>query len=120
MLLDDAVLQPDFVVEFAADGRVLRTWGKPYNAQIGVLRGERISFSQYADGVERMYWTDTAGRIALGDSAASARPRIDESAKIDCPSIELFGDDSEYLQCFEAVDTETKKNYRIALEAACT
>jgi hypothetical protein len=119
MLLNDAVLQPDFIVEFAADGRVLRTWGKPYNAQIGVLRGDRISFAQTDQGQERMYWTDTAGRIAPGDDAASARPRIDESAPVDCPSLELFGD-SEYLQCFETLDTTSGKPHRLALEAACT
>jgi hypothetical protein len=119
MLLSDAVLQPDFIVEFAADGRVLRTWGKPYNAQIGVLRGERISFSQQESGQERMYWTDTTGGIAPGDAAASARPRIDESAPVDCPSLELFGD-SEYLQCFETLDAASRKPHRLAFEAACT
>jgi hypothetical protein len=119
MLLNDTVLQPDFVVEFAPDGRVLRTWGKPYNAQVGVLRGDRISFAQWQDGKQTMYWTDTAGRIAPGDSAAEARPRIDEGAAIDCPALELFGD-SEYLQCFVAIDSASGQSHRIALESACT
>ena len=119
MLLNDAVLQPDFVIEFAPGGRVVRTWGKPYNAQIGVLRGDRISFAQMENGQERMYWTDAAGRIAPGDAAANTRPRIDESAPIDCPSLELFGD-SELLGCFETIDAASGKSHRIALEAACT
>jgi hypothetical protein len=119
MLLDDAVLQPDFVVEFAPDGRVLRTWGKPYNAQIGVLRGDRISFAQMENNKERLYWSDTAGRIAPGDTAADARPRIDESAPVDCPSLELFGD-SEFLQCFKTIDAASGKSHRLAFEAACS
>lgn len=119
VLLDDAVLQPDFVVEFAADGRAQRTWGKPFNAPIGALRGDRIGFSQWRDGREQWYWTDTRGRIAPGDAAAGAHPRIDESAPVDCPTIELFGD-SEYLQCFEIVDTSTGRTHRIAVEAACS
>jgi hypothetical protein len=119
MLLNDAVLQPDFVVEYTPDGRILRTWGKPYNAQVGVLRGERISFAQTVNGEQRMYWTDTAGRIAPGNTAANARPRIDESAPIDCPSLELFGD-SEFLGCFETIDAASGKSHRIALETACT
>lgn len=119
MLLNDPVLQPDFVVEFATDGRVLRTWGKPYNAQIGVLRGGRISFAHAHNAAAAMYWTDTAGRIAPGDAAANARPRIDESAPIPCPALELFGD-SEYLQCFETRDPVSGRSHRIALESACT
>ena len=119
VLLDDPVLQPDFVVEFAADGRALRTWGKPFNAPIGALRGDRIGFAQWRDGREQWYWTDTRGRIAPGDAAAGAHPRIDESAPVDCPTIELFGD-SEYLQCFEIVDASTGRTHRIAVEAACS
>lgn len=119
MLLNDAVLQPDFVVEFAPDGRVLRLWGKPFNAPIGALYGDRIGFSQWQDGSERLYWTDTTGRIAPGDAAAGAHPRIDESAPVECPAIEIFGD-SEYLQCFETVDASTGRKHRIAVEAACT
>lgn len=119
MLLNDAVLQPDFVVEFAADGRALRTWGKPFNAPVGALRGDRIGFSQWQDGRERLYWTDTAGRIVPGDAAAGAHPRIDESAPVQCPAIEIFGD-SEYLQCFETVDASTGRKHRIAVEAACS
>lgn len=119
VLLIDAVLQPDFVVEFAADGRALRTWGKPFNAPVGALRGDRIGFSQWQDGRERLYWTDTSGRIVPGDAAAGAHPRIDESAPVECPTIEIFGD-SEYLQCFETVDASTGRKHRIAVEAACT
>lgn len=119
VLLNDAVLQPDFVVEFAADGRALRTWGKPFNAPVGALRGDRIGFSQWQGGQERLYWTDTSGRIAPGDAAAGAHPRIDESAPVECPAIEIFGD-SEYLQCFETVDASTGRKHRIAVEAACS
>lgn len=119
VLLNDAVLQPDFVVEFAADGRALRTWGKPFNAPIGALRGDRIGFAQWRDGREQWYWTDTRGRIAPGDATAGSHPRIDESAPVDCPTIELFGD-SEYLRCFEIVDASTGRTHRIAVEAACS
>ncbi len=124
MLLDDPVLQPDFVAEYAADGRVVRTWGKPFNAPVGHLSGDRIVFEQWQpdSGRSLRYWTDTEGRIGPipETTVATKHPSIDEGKQVDCPSIELFGEDSDYLQCFEAVDAQTKHIRRIALEGACT
>jgi hypothetical protein len=124
MLLDDPVLQPDFVVEFANDGKILRRWGKPFNAPLGYLAGDEIVFELWERDGKRMlrYFTDTQGRISpMPDTTVAANhPAIGDGKRIDCPTIPLFGEDSEYLQCFEAIDAITKKTHNIAFEGACT
>jgi hypothetical protein len=124
MLLDDPVLQPDFVVEFAPDGKVLRRWGKPFNAPLGYLAGDKIVFELWESDGKRMlrYFTDTQGGIGPmpNTTVAVNHPAIGDGRQIDCPTIDLFGEDADYLQCFEAVDVITDKTHNIAFEAACT
>ena len=111
--LGDAVLLPDFVAEYDDAGKELRRWGRPYEASVIGLDGDRLLFS--ADG-ESAFWTDTDGTIgrsdATGDDLSAHAPPLE------CPTLPTFAG-SDYLQCFDVTD-RAGHHRRLAWEGPCT
>jgi hypothetical protein len=111
--LDDAVLLPDAVVEFDAAGKELRRWGRPYEASVIGLDGDRLLFRADDDTA---FWTDDAGTLgrsdAAGDDLAAGAPALD------CPTLPSFAG-SDYLQCFDVTD-RAGRHRRLAWEGPCT
>lgn len=111
--LDDAVLLPDFVAEYDETGKELRRWGRPYEASVIGLDGDRLLFR--ADG-EAAFWTDTAG--AVGRSDAAGNDLAGSAPALDCPTLPTFAG-SDYLQCFDVTD-RAGRHRRLAWEGPCT
>ena len=110
--------------EFAADGRELRRWGKPYSAEIVAVVGERLHFRARHDDVARTFWTLADGSVGLLDDtlanpAAAPAPGFAENAEaIDCPALPVFAG-SDYLQCYEIAGDDGAAR-RFAWEGACS
>ena len=118
--LDDPALIPHRVVEFAADGRVVRTWGTSYEADVVGLDGQRLRF--HAD--TGTFWTTPSGdveaadvRLAARDASASAR-FTNAQTVIDCPVLAAFKG-SGTVHCHRVRD-DTGAERRIAMEGVCS
>jgi hypothetical protein len=123
MPLQDDLIAPDFILEFDESGKEINRWGKPYNAPIGDLNGDEITFlgNDYNKRDEaNIYATNSQGTIRLVSSAQDITSNIEGGKKISCPVFDVFGKDAPYLQCFEVLDPSNNKTRRIAFEAACT
>ena len=112
MPLTDAALLPDFVVEFDAAGKETSRWGKPYEAVVIGLEGDRLHFRT---GNGQTFWTDTAGAVGVLDAAPVAEL---DAPLIDCPALPTFAK-SEYEQCYSIGGTDDRKR-TLAWEGACT
>lgn len=112
MPLTDAALLPDFVVEFDAGGKETSRWGKPYEAVVIGLEGDRLHFRT---GNGQTFWTDTAGAVGVLDAAPVAEL---DAPLIDCPALPTFAK-SEYEQCYSIGGTDDRKR-TLAWEGACT
>lgn len=110
--LTDANLLPDFVVEFDAAGKEIKRWGKPYEAEVIGLDGDRLQFRTSDDDA---FWTDTTGAIGTLDSAPAAAL---EAPLIDCPALPTFAK-SEYEQCYDIAGTDGPRR-TLAWEGVCS
>ncbi len=110
--MTDAILLPDFVVEFDATGKEIKRWGKPYEAVVVGLDGDRLQFRTGDDGA---FWTDPTGAIGVLDSAPAAAL---DAPLIDCPELPTFAK-SEYEQCYDIAGTGAPRR-TLAWEGACT
>ncbi len=110
--LDDPVLLPDFVVEFDAAGKEIKRWGKPYEAEVIGLDGDRLQFRTSDD---RAFWTDTTG--AIGTLASAPTAALD-APLIDCPTLPTFAE-SEYEQCYDIGGTGGPRR-TLAWEGVCS
>ena len=116
MPLNDPALLADLVVEFKPDGSELQRWGKPNEAELVGLEGERLLF---AVGAER-YWTTPDGGIGrLGAvKSGEATERLTQQAMFACPALRGFGN-SESVQRFR-IGYATGQTRLIALEGVCS
>lgn len=112
MPLTDAALLPDFVVEFDAGGKETSRWGKPYEAVVIGLDGDRL---QFRTGNDQAFWTDPTGAVGVLDAAPVAEL---DAPLIDCPALPTFAK-SEYEQCYSIGGTDDRKR-TLAWEGACT
>lgn len=110
--LADAILLPDFVVEFDAAGKEIKRWGKPYEALVVGLDGDRLQFRTSDD---HAFWTDTTGAIGALDAAPAAEL---DAPLIQCPELPTFAE-SEYEQCYDIAGTGARHR-TLAWEGACT
>lgn len=118
--LQDSALQPDYVVEYDGAGKEIRRWGKPYEARVLGIDGDRLMFRVGYDAPQD-YWTDTTGAIGRieGDAAKPAAKTLDETATtLECPALPTFSK-SDYEQCYDVADRAGGK-HRMSWEAACT
>lgn len=115
MPIDDPVLLPDRVVEFDDGGKERKRWGKPYEAEVLGLEGDRLMFRVH--GHAHAYWTDPQGRIGTLAGDAGARPER-QAPIVDCPALPSFGE-SAYLYCSAIVD-DAQRTRRLAWEGPCT
>ncbi|KFN50924.1 hypothetical protein [Arenimonas composti] len=117
MPLDDPFLLPDFVVEFDAEGRELRRWGKPYSAEIRTIAGDALVFRANHDGAGlRDFRTDPAGNIAVAPSEVPST--FGDATARDCPALPAF-EGSDYVQCYEVRDADGGTRL-LAWEGACS
>lgn len=116
MPLNDPVLLADLVVEFTSGGSELQRWGKPNEAELVGLDGERLLF---AAGAER-YWTTPDGDIGrLGAiNSGEGTDILTQQAMFACPALPGFGD-SDSVQCFRIGDAAGQTRL-IALEGVCS
>ncbi|PZO63967.1 MAG: hypothetical protein DI635_06825 [Pseudoxanthomonas suwonensis] len=116
MPLNDPALLADLVVEFKPDGSELQRWGKPNEAELVGLEGERLLF---AVGAER-YWTTPDGGIgSLGAvKSGEGTELLTQQAMFACPALPGFGN-SESVQCFRIGDAAGQTRL-IALEGVCS
>jgi len=110
--LSDAILLPDFVVEFDATGKEIKRWGKPYEAEVIGLDGDRLHFRTSDD---HAFWTDTTGAVGALDSAPAAAL---DAPLIDCPALPTFAK-SEYEQCYDIAGTGGPRR-TLAWEGVCS
>lgn len=110
--LSDAILLPDFVVEFDATGKEINRWGKPYEAEVIGLDGDRLQFRTSDD---HAFWTDTTGAVGTLDNAPTATL---DAPLIDCPALPTFAE-SEYEQCYDIGGTEGPRR-SLAWEGVCS
>lgn len=116
MPLNDPALLADLVVEFKPDGSELQRWGKPNEAELVGLEGERLLF---AVGAER-YWTTPDGGIGRLGAVKSGEGTelLTQQAMFACPALPGFGN-SESVQCFRIGDAAGQTRL-IALEGVCS
>ncbi len=112
MPLTDAILLPDFVVEFDATGREIKRWGKPYDSVVLGLDGDRL---QFRTGGDQAFWTDPTGAVGTLDSAPSS---TFDAPLIECPALPTFAK-SDYEQCYDIAGTGGSRR-TLAWEGACT
>lgn len=110
--LDDAVLLPDFVVEFDEAGKEVLRWGRPYEAVIAGLDGDRLLFR--AD--DATYATDTRGTVTAVDSLTG--DLSEQGQDIACPVLPTFAG-SDYVLCRDVAD-RAGRHRRLAWEGPCT
>lgn len=110
--LTDANLLPDFVVEFDSTGKEIKRWGKPYEAEVIGLDGDRLQFRTSDD---HAFWTDTTGAIGALDSAPTAEL---DAPLIECPELPTFAK-SEYEQCYGIAGIDGPRR-TLAWEGVCT
>ena len=116
MPLNDPALLADLVVEFKPDGSELQRWGKPNEAELVGLEGERLLF---AVGAERSWTTPDGGIGRLGAvKSGEATERLTQQAMFACPALLGFGN-SESVQCFR-IDDAAGQTRLIALEGVCS
>lgn len=116
MPLNDPALLADLVVEFKPDGSELQRWGKPTEAELVGLEGERLLFAVGAE----LNWTTPDGGIGrLGAvKSGEATERLTQQAMFACPALPGFGN-SESVQCFRIGDAAGQTRL-IALEGVCS
>ncbi len=116
MPLSDPALLPDDVVEFDDNGKELKRWGKPYEAEVVGLEGDLLRFRTNSDR-PRAFWTDLQGRIGTIAGDAAKIPDLD-APTFDCPTLPTFAD-SDYTYCSQVTDTAGRAR-KLAWEAPCT
>ena len=114
MPIDDKMLLPDFVVEYDASGQEIRRWGKPYEAEVIGLDGDRLSFRT---DTSHAYWTDPAGAIGALEAGDTPPPELD-APLLDCPPLPSFAE-SEYEQCHDVADAAGQRR-KLAWEGVCS
>ncbi len=114
MPLDDKALLPDFVVEYDTAGKEIKRWGKPYEAEVIGLDGDRLSFRTDAS---HAYWTDPAGAIGALEAGDAPPPALD-APLLDCPALPSFAK-SEYEQCYDVADAAGQRR-KLAWEGVCS
>lgn len=114
--LRDALLLPDWVVEFDDKDREIQRWGRPMAAELIGLDGARLSFRVDAHGQRGEFAVDPAGALEPLRSEAKS---LDVGARqIECPALPTFAE-SDYAQCFIVKDAAGAER-RLAWEAPCT
>ncbi|QWP75251.1 hypothetical protein J5226_16665 [Lysobacter sp. K5869] len=114
--LRDALLLPDWVVEFDDKDRELQRWGRPMAAELIGLDGARLLFRVDAHGQRGEFATTPAGALEPLHSDAKS---LDANARqIECPALPTFAE-SDYAQCFIVKDAAGAER-RLAWEAPCT
>ena len=116
MPLDDPQLQPDLVIEFAADGAEVQRWAKPYGAEILGLSGNRLVFGEGSADARQAWWTDARGGI--GDSGDIAGGLGEDARALECPALDA-AESADALQCYEITDQAGLRR-RLAWEGACS
>lgn len=114
MPIDDKALLPDFVVEYDATGKEIKRWGKPYEAEVIALDGDRLQFRTDAS---HAYWTDTEGAIGALEAGDAPPPALD-APLLDCPALPSFAE-SEYEQCYDVADAAGQRR-KLAWEGVCS
>lgn len=116
MPLNDPALLADLVVEFKPDGSELQRWGKPNEADIVGMDGQRLLFATPHGN----YWTTPDGRIGSLDAAGSSEGSdiLTDQALFACPALPSFRD-SDSEQCFRVRDAAGQSRL-IALEGVCS
>ena len=114
MPIDDKALLPDFVVEYDAAGKEIKRWGKPYEAEVIALDGDRLQFRTDAS---HAYWTDTEGAIGALEAGDAPPPALD-APLLDCPALPSFAE-SEYEQCYDVADAAGQRR-KLAWEGVCS
>lgn len=114
MPIDDKALLPDFVVEYDAAGKEIKRWGKPYEAEVIALDGDRLQFRTDAS---HAYWTDPTGAIGALEAGDAPPPALD-APLLDCPALPSFAE-SEYEQCYDVADAAGQRR-KLAWEGVCS
>lgn len=114
MPIDDKALLPDFVVEYDAAGKEIKRWGKPYEAEVIALDGDRLQFRTDAS---HAYWTDPTGAIGTLEAGDAPPPALD-APLLDCPALPSFAE-SEYEQCYDVADAAGQRR-KLAWEGVCS
>jgi hypothetical protein len=113
--IGDRLLLSDEVIEYDAAGEAVRSWHKPFEAEVIAVDGERLGV-RVSDGndVEQALWVDVFGVLAPAKAFAAGEPRpLDR-----CPKLKAF-EDSDYEQCYQYTDAAGGKRL-LAYAGPCT
>ncbi|MEQ1512769.1 MAG: hypothetical protein ABL934_08840 [Lysobacteraceae bacterium] len=116
MPLNDSALLPDYVVEYDDNGKELKRWGKPYEAEVLGIDGDLLKFRVHGEP-PRAFWTDLQGRIGTIAGDAAAIPELD-APTFECPKLPTFAN-SDYTFCSIVSDAAGRPR-KLAWEGPCT